>query len=101
MVQERQGLLQTFIRPSLPITPAPVAIFSNDKKGCINMYRLLIINNKYTIKSISKFEKSEVQFTELEWENIFELRFKVSQKSKLQRLQLWILLRLFPAHVHT
>ena len=32
------------------------------------MYKLLINNNKCTIKSISKWEESEVQFTELEWE---------------------------------
>ena len=35
-------------------------------------------------KSISKWEESEVQFTEPEWKNIFELPFKVSQESKLQ-----------------
>ena len=37
------------------------------------MYRLLINNNKCTIKSISKWEESEVQLAGLEWENIFEL----------------------------
>ena len=40
------------------------------------MYRLLINNNKCTIKYISKWEESEVQFAGLEWENIFELPFQ-------------------------
>ena len=50
------------------------------------MYILLINNNERKIKSILKWEESEVQFNEPEWENIFELPFKVSQESKLQRL---------------
>ena len=59
------------------------------------MYRLLINNNKRKIKSISKWEESEVQFSELEWENIFELPFKISQESKLQQLLFRISHRLF------
>ena len=72
-IQERQTLLHAFIKPPLPIIPATIAIFFKDKKGCKDMYRLLINNNKCKIKSISKGEDSEVQFTELEWGNIFEL----------------------------
>ena len=41
------------------------------------MYRLLINNYKCKLKSISKWEESEVQFIEPEWENIFERTFKV------------------------
>ena len=95
-IQERKALLQDFVKPPLPIIPATIAIFFKDKKGCKDMYRLLVNNNKCKIKSISKWEESEVQFTELEWENIFELPFKVSQESKLWWLQFRILHRLFP-----
>ena len=51
-------------------------------------------------KSISKWEDSEVQFTEPEWKNIFELPLKVSQESKLQWLQFRILHRLFPCNYY-
>ena len=64
------------------------------------MYILLINNNERKIKSISKWEESEVQFNEPEWENIFELPFKVSQESKLRWLQFRILHRLFPCNYY-
>ena len=59
-IQERRALLQAFIKPPLPIIPATIAIFFKDKKGCKDMYRQLVNNNKCKIKSISKWEELEI-----------------------------------------
>lgn len=102
-IQQRQASLQDntgTIRPTLPIIPSTISVFFKDRKGCKEIYKLLISEKKTQIKSIKKWEEYEGGFSELEWKNIFELPFKTTQESKLQWIQFQILHRIFPCNYY-
>ena len=81
-----------------PFLPISMAIFYFNKKGCKDMYNVLINRKKETSTSILKWNENGYRFTASEWSKIFELPFKVTQESKLHWLQFQILHRLIPTN---
>lgn len=81
-----------------PFIPNSLSIFYKQSKGCKDMYYVLIDNKKESIRSVKKWTESGFAFTEIEWNNIFELPFKTSKESKFQWLQFQILHRMLPTN---
>ena len=56
----------------------------------------LIINKQKPVTSLDKWKEEGTNFTDLEWNQIFELPFKNTPETKIQWLQFQILHRIVP-----
>lgn len=77
-----------------PFIPNSLTMFYKQNKGCKDMYCVLINNKKDSIRSIKKWTDTGFVYTDIKWNNIFELPFKTSKESKCQWLQFQILHRI-------
>lgn len=81
-----------------PYMPMPLKVFYKSKKGCKDMYNLLIREKKKQIISVIKWREKGYDMNKFDWGNIFELQFKVTLESKLQWMQYQILHRIVPTN---
>lgn len=79
--------------------PNTVEIFCRSKKGCMDMYNLLISKKITYPKSETKW-MSELELTKKEWRKIYSLPFKCTKDSKLLWLQYQLLHRILPINYY-
>lgn len=72
------------VKLSLPQQPLGVAVLTKDKKGCRDIYTLLLGKLTHT-KSQRKW--SELNLAQNQWKYIYSLPFKITKDSKLQWMQ--------------
>lgn len=89
-----------FKQEVVPQIPRTITMFLTKKKGCKDMYKIPITTKKESITSVAKWHGNGEYFTQDIWKKIFELRFKVTQESKLQWLHFQILHRIVPTNYY-
>ena len=83
-----------------PIIPNTILPFYKNTKGCKDAYNPLIINKQKPVTSLGKWKEEGNNFTDFEWNQIFQLPFKTTLETKLQWLQFQILHRIVPTNLY-